>query len=59
MILGLFKGVIKAIGTIFRLDGIIFRLDKYIDSINFSEKNFIVNLQYDSLSISYYILYRV
>jgi hypothetical protein len=42
----------------FRLDKIIFRLDKYIDPMDSLRKNFIINLQYNSLLISYSILYR-
>jgi hypothetical protein len=42
-----------------KLDGVIFRLDRYIDLIDFFKENFIVNSQYDNLPISHSILYRV
>jgi hypothetical protein len=43
----------------FRLNKVISRLDRYIDPINSSKENFIINLQYDNLPINYFILYRI
>jgi hypothetical protein len=58
VISGLPKGATGATGTTSRLDGVITRLDKYIDPMDSPGENSMVNSQYNSLFINHSILYR-